>query len=307
MPAKKPAVAAYRHLGKHYTAVNGVSVTADGRVLSASMGRHQGERGQVLLWDGKTNGALLGEFGTSSGVVCWYAEMSPDGDTVAAGFGDCSLRLWSVAKKTVTTLAKLDGIVASLSWSADGNYLFAGNCGDSTVRLFDVPTQAIVASGKTKKSATWMVALSADGSRGVSGSADKLVHVWSAREGKETAALAGHTGKILGLAFFPDGRRVASASQDKTARLWDLDRGAEIAVLDGHKKQVSSVAVSSDGARIATLSLDTIRVWEAASAKLVTTLSLGDKRSESLAFSPAGDEVITGCQDGDIIAISVGG
>ena len=248
----------------------------------------------MLLWDGEANGKLLGEFGNGKGQVCWYAEMSGDGDTVAAGFGDVVLRLWSASKNKVTELATLDGIVGSLGFSADGSVLFTGNCGDNTVRLWDVAARKQIAAGKTKKSATWMVAVSPQGTRGVSGSADKLVHVWDTHAGKEIGALEGHTGKILGLAFHPDGTRVASASQDKTARLWDVEGGKEIAVLDGHKKQVLAVAFSRDS----------VRVFRADTGELESTLLMGDHKGAALAFGVSNDEVVVGCEGGEILAIA---
>ncbi|MFT3837301.1 MAG: hypothetical protein QM723_09935 [Myxococcaceae bacterium] len=240
--------------------VHGLTLGDDGRLVSAA-----GFRDHVRVWS--PEGKELAHFANTQGYgsVCWQGALSSRG-VVAAGFGNLELWMWSLKSKKGRAVAKLGGIVASLCWSADGRRLFTGNCGDNIVRLWSDEGELLAESSKTKKSATWMVALTPDGKTGFSGSGDKLVHVWDATKCVETGALVGHTGKILGLCVSNDGKRLASASQDRTARVWDLKKGKCIATLEGHRKQVAAVAFSPDGKRVATASNDrTVRVWDAAS------------------------------------------
>jgi WD40 repeat protein len=258
-----------RIIGELPDYVHGVSCYGD-LIISAS------GYGEVVVWkDGKRAAGFGGPRG-----VCWMGAMSKNG-TVAAGFGDCTIQLWDGKKQK--QLAQLGGIVASLAWSADGKKLLTGNCGDNTIRLWQDGKE--IWSGKTKKSGTWFVALSADGKRALSGAGDKLIHVWDVGKG-EREPLSGHTGKILGLAMV--GNRAASASQDRTARVWNLAKSTSIA-LQGHKKQVLGVAFSSDGDQIATVSGDrTLRIWDANSGE--------ELRCEKLEEAPAsvawGEEII---------------
>lgn len=267
------------------TRANGLSRALDGRLLTAGFGGQQ-----VSLWNA-SDGARIGSFGTDTGVVCWLAAQSSRGE-VAAGFGDLSLRLWNPATNRQRTLGTTGGIIASLAWSADGRWLFTGNCGDNTVRLWDVDSGAIVASATTRKSATWQVAMSPDASRAVSGSGDKGVHVWEPRTGKSLGVLEGHTGKILWLSFLPGGRRVISASQDKSLRLWDLETMKELVVLGGHTKQVSCVAVSPDGTLAASCASDgTVRLWNPTSGACERTFSHAGLIPSALEFSADGKEL----------------
>jgi WD40 repeat protein len=203
---------------------------------------------------------------------------------VAAGFGDRTLRFWEPEKQTDHTVASLGGIVASVAWSLDGERLFTGNCGDKKVHCWNARGE-LIAEGKTKKSATWFVALTPDGRTGLSGSGDKLVHVWDATTCRETGALSGHRGKILYIAVSGDGRTAASASQDRTARVWDLQTGQTITTFDGHRKQVVCVAFEPGGDRIATASSDrTVRIWSPDSGKEVMKLPFGDVAPAAVAW-----------------------
>ena len=68
-----------------------------------------------------------------------------------------------------------------------------------------------VASLAGHTSVVLSVAFSPDGQHIVSGSADKLVKVWSVSGGKEVASLAGHANYVCSVAFSPDGQHIVSA------------------------------------------------------------------------------------------------
>ncbi|KAJ3897008.1 WD40-repeat-containing domain protein, partial [Lentinula edodes] len=110
------------------------------------------------------------------------------------------------------------------------------------------------------------VAFSPDGTRIVSGSADKTLRIWNARTGAQIGVpLQGHEHWVNSVAFSPDGTRIVSGSADKTLRIWNARTGAQIGVpLQGHEDPASSVAFSPDGTRIVSGSYDkTLRIWDA--------------------------------------------
>lgn len=291
MAGKRPtSIEPHRELCR--VRVNGLSRWGDDRLLTAAF-----ERGaHVRVWN-VADGKQLASFGVPERVVCWLAVPSSRG-WIAAGFGDLNVRLWNPSTGEERVLATPGGIVASLAWSADGKLLFTGNCGDNTVRLWDVDEGKVIAQAVTKKSATWQVAMSADAQRAVSGSGDKGVHVWDPRAGRELAVLEGHTGKILWLAFFPDGKRVVSASQDKSLRVWDLDSQRELLMLGGHTKQVVCAAVSPDGTSIASCSSDgTVRFWNAQTGQNERTFSHAGALPAAVEFSFDGKQLFVGWLD----------
>ncbi|MGF3022977.1 c-type cytochrome [Methylobacterium aquaticum] len=81
------------------------------------------------------------------------------------------------------------------------------------------------------------------------------------RDGSEPERIvATHAGPISGLAVAPDGRRIASSSWDGTARITPLDGGPAL-VRTGHQGNVNGVAFLPDG-RLVTAGYDaTVRIW----------------------------------------------
>jgi len=66
------------------------------------------------------------------------------------------------------------------------------------------------------------VAVTADGSRAVSASADQTLRLWDLANGQTIRTFEGHTDWINAVAVTADSRRAISASNDQTLRLWDL-------------------------------------------------------------------------------------
>ncbi len=92
------------------------------------------------------------------------------------------------------------------------------------------------------------------------------------REGPEPERIvATHAGPVSGLAVAPDGRRIASSSWDGTARITPLD-GSPALVRTGHQGNVNGVAFLPDG-RLVTAGYDaTVRIWPEAGAPLTVQL-----------------------------------
>jgi WD40 repeat protein len=116
---------------------------------------------------------------------------------------------------------------------------------------------------------------------------------------RERARLEGHTADVTCLSFSPDGSRLASRSEDNVAKIWDLRSGEQIAGLEG-----DPVVYSSDGKKIASGAGGTIRVWDAASGKMLTTLKPSDFKPDqvgsvySIAYSPDSSKLAAGMSDG---------
>ena len=66
-------------------------------------------------------------------------------------------------------------------------------------------------------------AVTPDGRRVVSASADNTLIVWQLTSGEAERVLRGHEGYVTSAVVTPDGIRVISGSLDATIRVWDLE------------------------------------------------------------------------------------
>ncbi|WP_235821264.1 NACHT and WD40 repeat domain-containing protein [Actinomyces mediterranea] len=142
------------------------------------------------------------------------------------------------------------------------------------------------------------VAVSADGSRVVTGSMDGTLHVWDADTGGVVSVLEGHVNSVDSVALSADGARVVTGSGDSSVRVWDADTGEVMKVLEGHSDAVLSVAVSADGSRVVTGEWEgTARVWDADTGKVMCVCRGHANRVWSVAVSADGSRVVTGSDD----------
>ncbi|GAA1874107.1 AAA family ATPase [Myceligenerans crystallogenes] len=142
------------------------------------------------------------------------------------------------------------------------------------------------------------VAVTPDGTRAVTGSADDTVRMWDLTTGTELAVLTGHTSLVWAVAVTPDGTRAVTGSTDSTVRVWDLATGTELAVLTGHTSWVHAVAVTPDGTRAVTGSHDrTVRVWDLATGTELAVLTGHTSWVHAVAVTPDGTRVVTGSHD----------
>lgn len=232
----------------------------DGKTLAVGVSRRDydhGPVGAVVLWN------------LATGQVAHVRRPTPGvaGD-VAPGFS--AALPWAFLRSHGSF-----GFVPAVAYVLGGAALASTDGRD--VSLWDVAgdrERGLLAAGDRPEGASYAcLAASADGVLVAAGEArparfgrDDLpcrAIVWDAATGRRVAALGGHAGAVLAVAFRPDGKALATAGADGVVRLWDLPGGTESAALRGHEGAVLAAAFSPDGKTLATGGQDgTVRLWD---------------------------------------------
>ena len=153
------------------------------------------------------------------------------------------------------------------------------------------------------------VAVSPDGSRIATASADHTLRIWDAVRGEPLQVRPGHTDIVLALCYSPDGKRLASGSADGTTRIWSTTDSSEPLVLKGSGEWITALAFSPDSRRLAVGSGDlVIRIWtlEVDGAISEHVLQGHGHKSSGVAISPDGKRLASGSDNGCVYLWDVG-
>ena len=202
---------------------------------------------------------------------------SHDGQILASGVSDGTVRLWDVHDPAhpvlLTKVADSRKIVFGVTFSPDGHILAAASADDLT-RLWKItnPRKPAHLSRPLAGPASYAmsVAFSPDGRTLAVGSADRTVWMWDVTRPAAPAPigrpLTGPGAYAYSVAFSPDGRTLAAGITDDTAWVWNLDsprHPVPAATLTGPTGAIYSTAFSPGGRILAAGSADgTIRLWD---------------------------------------------
>ena len=151
---------------------------------------------------------------------------SPDGNSVASGSKDGTVRLWNLepADTVPLILRGHEQSVTSVAFAPNGRTVASGS-EDKTVRLWDVrqpKSEPIVLRGHEDKVRS--VAFSADSQTLASGSNDQTVRIWWESNAAPTilrVALGSPTDGFGSVVFSSNGQSLASGSDDGSIRVWN--------------------------------------------------------------------------------------
>ncbi|MEI6286469.1 MAG: tetratricopeptide repeat protein [Bacillota bacterium] len=252
----------------------------------------------ALVAQDKKSSDALSNIATLTGHSSWiYAvAFSPDGQNVASGSADTTVKLWNVAKrKCVATLSGHGAAVNSVTFDPSGKYL-ASSADDSMIKLWDVASLQCVATLAGHGAHVLAVTFSPDGKYLASGSEDNTVKLWDMTSKQCVATYAEHTGAVNSLSFSPDSRYLASSgSSDKSIKLWDIALSQCVGTLTGNADKIEVVLFSPDGKYLACGSDDeTVKLWDVAGRQCIATLTGNAEKILSLAFSPDGKFIASG-------------
>jgi WD40 repeat protein/predicted Ser/Thr protein kinase len=254
--------------------------------------------GTVCQWDSETGAAVEPPYERHAGEV-WSAVYSPDGQWIASGATDRTVRLWkATGRYEALVLHGHTGKVAQLRFTADGHRL-ASVSEDGTARLWEADPQAGLPVLRGHTSYVYPVAYSPNGQWIASGAWDGTVRLWDALTGEPGPVLL-HPNIVWALAFSPDGSWLVSAGDaDTDLRIWDVATGRLRRKIPGSGKDMRSIAVSPDGARIAATAWDQeARAHRVLEIDAATGRELFSWKGTAYAYSPDGKWLAGRAADG---------
>jgi WD40 repeat protein len=224
---------------------------------------------------------------------------SPDGEMVASGNGDGTVRVWSVGalantvtfhhpdsdpnRQTSTVPGMSSRPVYDVAFSPDGTMLAAAN-GDGTVGLWSVRSGMSIATLPRPASAgtssfTSAVAFSPTGSMLATSYDASTVSLWSVATRQVTGTLSTSGGQwVRSVAFSQDGRLLATGT--------------------GSGSTGNTSTSTSSTANSGTASSGSVQLWDVASHQVVATLTHAKTDPGALAFSD--QELASVNQDGTV-------
>jgi WD40 repeat protein/serine/threonine protein kinase len=255
--------------------------------------------GSVRLWDGESGAAIIALDAHTGGT--WFADFDTSGARIASAAFDQTARLWTVPHRDrrVASAPSLYGA----SFDRAGDRVASGS-EDGVARVFTLAGEQIAAL-PGGHGPVYGIAMSPDGKRVVTGAKDGTAQLWQLDAIDRPTALEGAKQGVVSALYAPDGSQIALGGADGIVRVFAPD-GALLRRLEGHTAAVWGLAYSPDGALLATGSDDrTIRLWDAATGRLVRTLGPVPEAVNAIAFDARAERMATTGEDRELRIWSV--
>lgn len=243
---------------------------------------------------------------TLTGHTSWVRSLaiSPDGQTLASGSDDGTIKLWSLSTgQLLYTLTGHAGIVFSVTFNPSGQILASGSQ-DRIIKLWDLHSRQLLRTLESHTHWVRSLAISPDGQTLVSGSADKTDRLWDLQTGHLLRTFTNHSSAVYSVAMQSDSQIVASGDARGTICVWHAHTGELLHILNGHTEKVLSLAMMNDGqipvssnSLISGSADKTIKWWSADDARLISTFTGHTGPVRSVAFNTTWKTIVSSSED----------
>jgi len=236
------------------------------------------------------------------GATVLTIDFSPDGQLIATGSVDTTVKLWNRDGSLRATLEADQDQVRGVTFSPNGRWL-ASVGDDGTIKIW-TRSGDLHQKMKTDINGLWDLAFKPmTGSASevptlvVAGLSSDQAEIWTIDGQRlKTIDANGQPFGIRTVAYSPEGDRIALGGNDGTVTLWTPD-GQRLKTLKGHQEAIHGLAFSPDGDRLVSGDIDkTIKLWNR-EGQLLATLDHHTSGIEGLAFSPDGQSFVSGSLD----------
>lgn len=215
---------------------------------------------------------------------------SPDGDLIASGSNDRTIKIWSLGSgNCIETFPSPYSTITNLTWSSDGSLLAASSIYED---VYLMSSRTGMFHGKLTGHTGWVTSMawSPDGVALATTCADEIVRIWIAANCMALKTLKGHRNLIRCIAWSPKNTFIATASSFGNVRLWDAKTWEHVHLLSGHSNSVNCMTWAPNGTTLVSSSADgTIRIWDVEKRDCVKVLEGLQNNISTLSFSYNGN------------------
>ena len=286
--------------GSGKTTRRAVAYSSDGRfIASASSGS-----GEVRVWDGRTLGGTVLDRADDR----QYDLAGARSGGLALARGEQGVRLLAPGVHAPARDCAVGGPAVAVAYGPAGDRFVSGTMAGS-VSVFDNNCVKLMDLG-AEKEPVMALAYSLNGAL-IAAAWAGAVRMWNAQTGKETAQIKPPYA-VMCLAFSPDGSRLAIGGSleprlEATVRIFEAPSGKPVLLLRAPfatQEPVGDLAFSHDGRHLITAGryafIPRVRIWDAASGTLISTLRGHTGSVITVAASADGRLIASGSSDNTI-------
>ncbi len=272
-------------------AVKCARFSPDGGRIATTVAARPAKNAYARVWDTATGQPVTPPLPHADSV--WAARFSPDGTRIVTTCHDNTARVWDATTGAALTHPIQVGIQAPVAvFTPDGRYLIAPGGHRHHLRRWDAVTGQPAGPAMEHVNIIRWTALSPDGQRVATASADRTARVWDLRTGAPVTPPLRHPGAVWSVAFSADGRRLLTASADGAARLWDVATGERVGAPLYHSGARPAAAVCTDGRILTIAESGVVRLWAAPEEGGAVAEWRRAPGVERVEFSAAGDRLL---------------
>jgi WD40 repeat protein len=311
----------------HREALTAVDVSSNGLYLITSS-----MDASVKLWDIRSGIELANLYVGSAATSCKF---SHDASLILAGTLDSTIHLFDMRTFQELYVMRSHRLgIRAIVFSKDSTRIMSGGSDglvmmwnlveayeEKSGKFINAPNSTFQGHTQGVRALTWNPR---NANQVVSGGDDNKIIVWNLAEENITRKLIGHSAPVLSLCFTPSGAYCISSSHDSSLIIWDPNLDEVLFRFWGHVGPVYAVVVSVDEYMAISAGADsTIRTWDVRGllredpdephmlSEAARENTLKDEKRPvvtkrqylqygdiyCLAYSPAGDVLLSGSQD----------
>jgi len=277
------------------TAIHSQAISPDGDLIAAGH-----SDGQIRIWNSQS-GELVSKLPGHADHVLSLA-WSPDGSRLASGSYDHTLRIWNIESGETELLIRNHADVRVLSWTSEGNSLFAGV--GSHLVVFDSQNGEIINQYENTNSSIHAIDWNSKGAKFAVGSEDGQISIWNYGPLRMQETLEGHTNFVHDLAWSPLEDVLASAGFDGSFRTWrlkDTPPADQILICESILDTLYGIAWSPNGDYLATVDRDgLLEFHHPESCEILFSLAGHLDAVSNLDWMPGEMRLVTSSWDGTV-------